>query len=303
MSSSAWALARRQHRVLARTQLLELGFNAEAIKHRVSSGRLHPVRRGVYAVGAPDLTQHGHFMAAVLSCGEGATLSHQSAAALWGIRPTGLGQIHVSVPTGTRRRCPGVVVHPRQLAAGEVTKRHGIPVTTPVCTLIDLTSRVRRAEVERAINKADDLGLADPETLRAALDHVSRRPGAKPLRTLLDRPTFRMTRSELERRFLPIVRRAGLPTPLTKQQVNGFEVDFYWPDLDLVVETDGLRYHRTPQQQAKDSIRDQVHAAAGVERLRFTHDQIAHDPGHVERTLAAVADRISRTRINSVALP
>jgi very-short-patch-repair endonuclease len=111
-----------------------------------------------------------------------------------------------------------------------------------------------------------------------------------------------MTRSELERRFLPIARRVGLPPPLTKHHVNGYEVDFYWPELGLVVETDGLRYHRTPQQQARDLLRDQAHAAAEVERLRFTHDQIAHDPAHVERILAAVVRRLSLSRNTSVAV-
>jgi very-short-patch-repair endonuclease len=135
----------------------------------------------------------------------------------------------------------------------------------------------------------------------------SRRPGAKRLRTMLDRGTFRMTRSELERAFLPIVRRVGLPVPLTKVYVNGFEVDFYWPELGLVVETDGLTYHRTPQEQARDRLRDQAHAAAGLQCLRFTHDQIAHDPGHVERIMFLVArrlvDKVSHSRTSSVAIP
>jgi very-short-patch-repair endonuclease len=135
----------------------------------------------------------------------------------------------------------------------------------------------------------------------------SRRPGVKRLSTMLDRRTFRMTRSELERAFLPIVRRVGLPVPVTKVYVNGFEVDFYWPELGLVVETDGLTYHRTPQEQARDRLRDQAHAAAGLQCLRFTHDQIAHDPGHVERIMFLVArrlvDKVSHSRTSSVAIP
>ena len=98
---------------------------------------------------------------------------------------------------------------------------------------------------------------------------------------MLDRRTFRLTDSELERRFLPLARAAGLPVPLTRQRVNGFEVDFFWPDLGLVVETDGLRYHRTPAQQARDRLRDQAHTAAGLTPLRFTHAQVRFEPGHV----------------------
>jgi very-short-patch-repair endonuclease len=114
------------------------------------------------------------------------------------------------------------------------------------------------------------------------------------LRTLLDAQTFRMTDSELERRFLPIVEGLGMGRPQTQVFLNGFRVDFFWPDLGLVVETDGLRYHRTPAQQARDRLRDQAHAAAGLTTLRFTHRQVRYEPRHVRRTLEAVADRLRR---------
>ncbi len=109
----------------------------------------------------------------------------------------------------------------------------------------------------------------------------------KPLRALLDHRTFRLTRSTLESLFLPIVAKVGLPVPLTKRWVNGFEVDFYWPDLGFVVETDGLRYHRTPAEQARDRLRDQTHTAAGFVNLRFTHEQVFYEPAHVTRTMKA----------------
>src|SRR5207244_8105368 len=108
------------------------------------------------------------------------------------------------------------------------------------------------------------------------------------LRDVLDLRTFTLTDSELERRFLRIVRRAGLPPPLTQFHVNGFRVNFFWPDIGLVVETDGLRYHRTPAQQARDRVRDQTHAAAGLTTLRFTHAQVRFEPDRVRRTLLAV---------------
>lgn len=108
----------------------------------------------------------------------------------------------------------------------------------------------------------------------------------------LDRGIFRLTDSELERRLIPLARAAGLPLPLTGQIVNGFRVDFYWPGLDLVVETDGLRYHRTPSQQARDRVRDQAHAAAGTTALRFTFGQVRDDPAHVRATLMQTAARL-----------
>jgi very-short-patch-repair endonuclease len=116
------------------------------------------------------------------------------------------------------------------------------------------------------------------------------------LRKTLDRRTFTLTDSELERRFLPIARRAGLPPPQTRRQVSGFRVDFYWPALDLIVETDGLRYHRTPAQQARDRLRDQTHTAAGLTCLRFTRAQVRFEADQVDATLSAVVRRLRADR-------
>ena len=252
------------------------------------------MRRGVYAVGRPELTREGRFNAAVLACGPGAALSHSSAAALWGIRPGPRGLLEVSIPNDSGVRPPDLRVHRRRaLTTGDVTQHRNIPVTTPVCTLIDLASRLSPYELEAAVNQADAHGLVDPEELRAALDRVTR-PGAAKLRKVLDRRTFAFTRPGLEQHFLPITRRAGLPKPLTNTYVNGFEVDFHWPHLNLVIETDGLTYHRTPQQQARDRERDQTHTAAGLTCLRFTHGQIKYEPARVTETLAAVASRLRR---------
>jgi very-short-patch-repair endonuclease len=289
-SSAVWALARKQHGVITRAQLLELGFNSDEIQHRLEKGRLHRVGHGVYAVGRPELTRKGQWMAAVLGCGPGAALSNESAAALLAIRPDRGGAIEVSVPASGHPRRAGVIVHRR--AAFETTERDGIPVTTPVCTLVDLATRLTRDQLEAAINQADKLDLTDPEALRAAVDEMRHRRGALALKRILDRRMFALTDSVLERRFLRIARQAGLPRPRTQELVNGFRVDFYWPELGLVVETDGLRYHRTPAEQARDRLRDQAHTAAGLTCLRFTHAQVRFEPDHVWATLAASASHM-----------
>jgi very-short-patch-repair endonuclease len=295
--SGLWTLAKNQHGVVTRRQLLGLGLSTDSIKHRVAKGRLHPLWRGVYAVGRPQLGRHGMWMAAVLSCGSGAALSHESAAALWGIRPEQRGPIEVSIRVPADAHRSGILVHRRAtLGPEDLTRRHGIPVTTPVCTLVDLASHLRRDPLEAAVNEADKQRLVDAEVLRSALDRLGRRPGAAALRRTLDRRTFTLTDSQLERRFLPLARKAGLSQPQTGRRINGFKVDFYWPDLGLVVETDGLRYHRTPAQQARDRLRDQAHAAAGLMSLRFTRAQVTFEPGHVQATLAAVACRIRADR-------
>jgi hypothetical protein len=297
LGRAAWKLAREQHGVVTRRQLLDLGLTAQAIQHRITRGRLHRIDYGIYAVGRPQLTSHGRWMAAVLSCGSRAILSHRSAAALWGIGREGQDGIEVSVPFASPRERRRIVVYRRpKLRSTDVTTHKGIPVATPVLTLIGFASRVGRAELERAVNEADRLGLIDPESLYAALTVYPGYQGVGPLRAMLGDWKFRLTDSELERRFLPLAASAGLPPPLTQQKLNGFKVDFYWPNLRLVVETDGLRYHRTPAQQNRDRLRDQTHTAAGLTPLRFTHSQIRYEPQRVVAVLRTVAGRTGTRR-------
>jgi very-short-patch-repair endonuclease len=172
-------------------------------------------------------------------------------------------------------------------------RRRGIPVTAPIRTLIDLATRLPLPRLEAAVNEADKVDLVDPERLRAALSARAGQQGIRPLRELLDRRTFTLTDSALERRFLPLARSAGLPEPETRALIEGFRVDFLWRALSLIVETDGLRYHRTPAAQERDRRRDQVHTAAGFTTLRFTHSQVAFEPDSVKATLIAVAGRLS----------
>jgi very-short-patch-repair endonuclease len=174
------------------------------------------------------------------------------------------------------------------LRGGDVTRHEGIPVTTPVQTLVDLAGEMDDRRLERAVNEADRLDLVDHESLLSALDDHPGRRGVGRLRSLLGTQAFRLTDSELERRFLRLVRKAELPVPQTGTRLNGFVVDFYWPRLGLVVETDGLRYHRTPAQQARDRDRDQAHTVAGLTQLRFTHAQVFREPARVARTLRSV---------------
>jgi hypothetical protein len=292
----AWALAEQQHWIVARRQLLGLGYSEEAIDHRVAKGRLHRVGRGIYAVGRPDLTREQRWTAAILVCGEKAALSHRSAAALWGIARERDEQVDVSV----RRRCErlraGIRARSRpSLPAEDIVLLRGLPVTRPARTLLDLATELDSRALERAVNEADKKDLVDPEKLRITLQDFSGEPGVRALRELLDRHTFRLSDSDLELLFRPIAAAAGLPEPLTKAWVNGFEVDFHWPDLGLVVETDGLRYHRTTATQARDRLRDQVHTAAGLTSLRFTHRQVKYERSHVQSILARTVARLRST--------
>lgn len=232
----------------------------------------------------------------ILRCPDGAVLDNGSAAALWGLE-SGDGPTEISVPAGCRSRLRGVVIHRRSLVLPrEARRRRFIPVTSPALTLIDNATRWGEVRLEAAINKADGLGIARPDSVRATAERYGRVPGASLVRTVLDRLTFELTDSELERRFRRLLREASLPQPLTQQWVNGCRVDFFWPDMGLVVEADSLRYHRTASQQRSDRRRDRTHTVSGLETLRFTHYEISFEQDVVKQDLATVIELRRRQR-------
>jgi very-short-patch-repair endonuclease len=294
--AGVWELARTQHGVVSRAQLLARGMSTGAIRHRLKSGRLHPLMPGVYVVGRREVTTRGRWLAAVLACGPEARLSHRSAGALWGLRKEGREPVEVVVPGRVARKRPGVNVH-RQ-AGLEVRPARivdGIPVTDPISTLVDLATCLSAEQLENAVKEADHRDLVDPERLLAALGSIPHRRGTRRLRALLASPTFALMDSGLERRFFRLVHAGGLPLPETQVWLSGYRVDFFWPELGLVVEVDSLRYHRSALHQASDQRRDQTHLSSGLTPLRFAEHQVVHDPQHVQQTLATVIGRL-RTR-------
>jgi len=282
-SREAWRLARLQYGVVARSQLLGLGMPAAAIRHRLETGRLHELHRGIYAIGRPEVGRLGHFMAAVLACGREAQLSHRSGADLWGIRKQRGGLIDVTVPDHVLRRRPGIKLHRRAAPRTKYVSR--VPAGDPISILVDLATCLPTEEVEDAVNEADRLGLVPTDRLRRALDEEPPRPGVGRLRRLLDAQTFSAAQTKLERRFVPIARAAGLPGPRVQAHLNSYRVDFHWPELGLVVETDSLTYHRTAAQQAVDIRRDQAHVRTGLRPLRLTHPQVFFQPDYVRGVL------------------
>ena len=252
----------------------------------------------MYAAGRPELSPYGRLMGAVLTCGPGAVLSHETAAWLWGIRDRrGATETHLSVPAvGQRRKRRGIVVHRRNLSRREITRQRGIPVTAPIRTVFDLAATTdARHRLERDIDQAHARNLLKLEALRAEIEASKGQPGVPLLRDILDRDLFVLTDSELERLFVPIARRVGLERPRTQAHVNGHRVDFYFEGIGLVVECDSLRFHRTPFEQRQDRLRDQAHDAAGTPWTRYTHWQIAKEAAYVEGHLRKVAARLART--------
>lgn len=284
------ALAGAQGGVISREQLLILGLSGAAIDHRVRAGRLHPVHRGVYAVGHRVVSAEGRWMAAVLACGGGAALSHESAAAAWEIRRADAGSVHVTAAghTGRRRRA-GIHLHrTRSLPPVELTTHRGIAITTPARTLLDLAADgLRGRPLEQALDRAELLRL-DFADLRAALEAHPTRSGSPALRALLSRYTAgsTVTRSELEERFLALCDRYAVPRPNVNTCLEGgIEVDFVWPAARLVVEVDGYAFHRSPAAFEQDRARDVALVLTGYRVLRFTWTQVTRRPREVARAL------------------
>jgi len=208
------ALAARQYGVVARRQLLRLGLSSQQIERLIRAGALHPIHRGVYAVGHPRLTREGRWMAAVLAGGPTAVLSHQSAGIHWAVlRPSPLMP---QITTATRGRArPGISVHYSQLRRDEVTAHNGIPVTTVARTLLDLAAVLDRHRLERALAEAEHRRYADSPSLAELIERHRGRRGLATLRAVLSSGHARRgrTRSPLEDRFLRFVDGHGLERP------------------------------------------------------------------------------------------
>lgn len=283
-------LAARQHGVVHRRQLLELGLSESALGRRVASGRLHRVHRSVYAVGHPVLGANGRRLVAVLACRPGAVLSHASAGALWEIRFSNAERIDVTVPGAGRPVVPGLRVHrARTLGAGDVTTRFGIPVTSPARTILDLAATVRGRALEQLLDRAELERVYDRRALLAAAHATPGHRGSGPLRrALADHvPGTTVTRTKLEERMLALCGAHGLPRPLVNHFVEGIEVDFVFGD-GVLVEADSWRHHRDRQAFERDRERDAIFARAGYRVLRFTDRQMRSDPAAVAATIAAV---------------
>jgi very-short-patch-repair endonuclease len=284
-------LAGRQHGVITRTQLDELGIGKTGICNRARDGRLRRLHRGVYAVAPSLLPLEGHWLAAVLACGNGAVLSHRAAAALWGLRPSKSRLIDVTVPTRSgRQRRRGIVVHRSALPSAEVTRRRGIPVTTLARTLLDLAEVVTRRALERATDEAERLDLLDLDALDAVIGRNPGRVGAARLRKLRESHLVgsTITKSELEELFLELCRSHSLPSPAVNQRVGPYVVDFLWEEQRLIVETDGRATHGTRAAFERDRARDAHLTAAGYRVVRFTYRQVAHEPDTVARLLSSL---------------
>jgi REase_MTES_1575/Transcriptional regulator, AbiEi antitoxin len=277
-------LAERQHGVVTRAQLLELGIGRRAIGHRIQRCRLHVIHRGVYAVGRPSLTCEGRWMAAALAVG--GAISHRAAACAWDVWSSPLLEVTASRP----RRRPGIRVYCSQLPPDEVTVLNGIPITTVARTFLDLATVLPVRHVERALHEAEVRRLQGRLQLPSLLQRYPRRSGTPLVRAILDGGEG-ITRSTLESSFADFVSAWGLLPPARNARIPAgncwFECDCVWRDQRLIVELDGRAFHGTARAFERDRARDRRLSAAGWRVIRVTWRQLRDEPEAVATDVRA----------------
>ncbi len=290
-SAKAWGeaivLADRQHGVISRAQLLTAGLTSRVIDRAIADHRLRLIFRGVYALGHMALRRQGWWMAALLAGGEGAALSHGTAASLWDLRHAPVLPISIVTLGAGGRKHKRLTAHRTKLHPTDTVVRDGLRVTVPARTIVDLAGELQPRALRETIERAQDLRRFDPGEIEAILGRGGRHKGSRPLSDLVSLlgPDEDRARSHLERLFISLVRRAHLPRPEVNLPIDGKQRDFVWPDRHLVVETDGYRYHSTKQQQRRDRRRDRRLTALGWRPVRFTYEEVALEPTQVAAEL------------------
>ena len=294
--AAAAELAATQRGAISREQLRVCGLSDDRIDFWIATKRLHPRHRGVYALGHRRLTRKGRYVAAVLFAGDGAVLSHYAAADLWELRASRELRIDVTAPSN-RRGDRTVVIHGGALEQGEITTHEGIPVTTPLRTLLDLAAVVPRAELERAIRQAVYQRLTTTALLAEAVNDRRGQRGTKRLRTALTHlgEAPGVTRSQLEDQFLRFLRRHRLPLPElnVELEIGGrkIEADCVWRDRRLIVELDGRDAHDSTPAFESDRARDLALTALGWRTGRVTSRRLRHDGPALAGELRALTRR------------
>jgi len=256
---------------------------------RVSGGRLHPLYRGVYAVGHSTVSLEGRFLAAVKACGPNAVLSHFSAAALYDFIRWDDRYPEVTVLGTSKRRHPGILTHRTNTL--DRTRYKGIPVTTPARTLIDLAATFEYRALRRTVRQAQQ--RVTIRQIVEVLDRVGPRRGTTKLTRILA-TGYAPTRSELEDAVLDLIRAGGFQHPHVNVplRIDGQRIvpDFRWPQQRLVIEADGAEWHDDRLAREDDAERQAILEAHGERVLRVTWAQaIAHRTQTLKRIRAAGA--------------
>ncbi|MGH2920038.1 MAG: DUF559 domain-containing protein [Solirubrobacteraceae bacterium] len=263
------AVAAQQHDVIVWDQLTALGLGRGAIEHRVRRGLLRPLHRRVFLCGRREPDTRARAAGALFAGGAHAVISHGDAAAVWEIRPPAEGPVHVTLVGGARVRHRGLRTHQaRALHIADMRTLHGIPVTSPARTLLDIGAQLPAREFAAALEAAQIKRLVSKRHIDSTLDRSPRRPGAPALRALASEPLF--TRSAAERRLAALLRAAELPRPAFNHVVEGLEVDAVWRPERVILEFDSYTFHASRAAFERDRRRDAILTRAGYLVLRTT---------------------------------
>lgn len=284
-------LAGQQRGVVTSRQLRALGYSRNAISAEVATGRLHPVHREVYAVGHAALSRHGQCLAAVLAGGDRAVLSHRSAAWLWGLTSRWVLPVEITAPRPRAHRSAIRVHSAKSLTPSDRQSTEGLPATSVARTLLDFAA-TDRFYLRTALDRCERQGILDLIEIDSLIARSAGFRGVARLREALEihrTPAF--TRSGLERRFLAVVKRAGLPRPEMNLFVEGYELDAYWPDTRFAVELDTYDFHGGHTAFELDRIRQEDLKLAGIEMTRITGVRLGREPAAVAQRLRRLLDQ------------
>jgi hypothetical protein len=286
-------LASRAHGIVTRAELLDAGVSDGEIEHRIRTGALIRQHRGVYRVGHRAPSTEATYLAAVRACGVGAVLSGLAAAHLHGLIKGRAPEPEVTAPND--RRVEGLRTTRARRGPIETTRVHGIPVTTVARTLVDIAGRLFEDELARACHEAGVRYRTTPRQVQAVLERRPRSPGARTLWRIMA-GDVKVSLSGLEKRFLQVLREAGLPLPITNRRAGVRRVDCRWPEHALTVELDSYRFHNTRYAWEQDRRREREAHSRGDEFRRYTHDDVFERPGPMLRELTALVSGTRRAR-------
>jgi hypothetical protein len=291
--------ATEQGGVVSLDQLRDEGVTRQVAADRAQVGSLHRVHRGVYTVGHRSISRLTHLRAALLACGEGAVISHATAAAFHGLWDKWPRLIDVTVPVEAGRKLDGIRCRRcRYPEPEEIEVRGGVAVTTVARTLVDLAGIVGLPTLRKLVGRAAIRKRLDLDAVYLAMYNAKGRRGLKALELAL--APYRTkdgkvpeVRSDFETLLLPELVDMGFPRPSCNAPLHiegeRFLIDFLWEKAQVIVETDGRETHETPDAFQSDRRRDQFLAAAGYRVLRVTWNQMRSEPrGVLERVSRAL---------------
>jgi hypothetical protein len=297
-------LATRQHGVVSMSQLVGMGYSDDTVLEWAVVGRLHRLHQGVYAVGHRRLSWHSRCWAGVLGAEANevdevvwpAVASHGSAAYLWGLYRYAPERIDVTAPIRRRAKRDFIVHFSSILVPADRGEQEGIPVTSVARTLLDLAIRATPVQLERLLERAEELELLDLHRIEDVLDRAGGHRGRGRLRRALAlyQPDPVFTRSRFEKQFRRLVIHAGIPTPSMNYTAHGFELDAYWPELRFAVELDLFETHGSRAAFERDRLRQEELKLLGIEMIRVTKPRLDGEPEVVIRNLAALLERRRR---------